>query len=163
MATIIDEKANGLTVNTTRVSPFADKPSCETLNSDAGIEKNLPRSSDVSTPTTVHANPFDTDIEAIMTHDTHHCRDGLPISTQTTRGGPECQVWPGAAHWRQKAKDAKINRRSCKMCGYLDRLSKRNRVIVKIIIGLLIVGIAVGVGLGVSKTLGYGVWKPHDS
>jgi hypothetical protein len=155
-AITVDEKLNGLTV-TTRSSPFADKPSQETLKSTAPTEKDHPRSSDVSTPTTAHANPFDTDIEAIISHT--EGPHGVPLSTQSTRRGPNCQVWPSANDWRQKAKEQKMSSRKCNCLG---RLGKRNRVIVKILIGFLVVGIAVGVGLGVSKSLGYGVWQPHD-
>ncbi|RKU46020.1 hypothetical protein DL546_008276 [Coniochaeta pulveracea] len=155
-AVTVDEKLNGLTV-TTRSSPFADKPSRETLNSNAPTEKDHRRPSDVSLPTTAHANPFDSDIEAIISH--AEGPNGVPLSTQSTRRGPNCQVWPSASDWKQKAKEQKMSGRKCNCLGHL---SKRNRIIVKILIGLLIVGTAVGVGLGVSKSLGYGVWKPHD-
>jgi hypothetical protein len=121
-------------------------------------EKEVTRSSDVSTPTTAHnANPFDTDIEAIIsTANTENNN----MSAQCTRGGPECQVWPGQEHWRRKAKAAKRKRRACNC---LAHLSRRNRIIVKVLIGLLIVGIAVGVGVGVSKPLGARIWHPQDA
>lgn len=146
--------ATGLTVKTV-TKPLTDKPSRDTLCSDMpSAEKAVPRSSDVSTPSTAHhANPFDTDIEAINTENNN-------MSTQCTRSSPECQVWPGQDHWRRKAKAAKRNRR---VCNCLAHLSKRNRIIVKVLIGLLIVGIAVGIGIGVSKPLGAGIWHPRDS
>ncbi|KAH8908335.1 hypothetical protein BR93DRAFT_477716 [Coniochaeta sp. PMI_546] len=148
-----NEKADalGLTVQTHALS---DKPSQDTLSSDMpSAEKSPQRLSDVST--THHANPFDTDIEAIITTNT----ENRNISAQCTRGGPECQVWPGQDHWRRKAKAAKNKRRNCNC---LAHLSKRNRIIVKVLIGLLVIGIAVGVGVGISKPLGARIWHPND-
>ncbi|KAB5516945.1 hypothetical protein GE09DRAFT_1066584 [Coniochaeta sp. 2T2.1] len=155
MASLSNEKGNalGLTVQSRTLS---DKASQETLSSDimASAEKTPARLSDVST--THHANPFDTDIEAIMTTTNTENRN---LSAQTTRGGPDCQVWPGQDHWRRKAKMAKKQRRNCNC---LSHLSKRNRIIVKILIGLLVIGIAVGVGLGISKKLGAPIWHPNN-
>ena len=146
----------GLTVSTTSTR-LIQKPSHDTFGSDMTptVEKThaLPRSSDISTPASSHhANPFDTDIEAIITT-TDTCNRK---STECTKGGPDCQVWPGRDHWRRKAKAAKMSRHNCNC---LAHMSKRNRIIVKILIGLFIVGIAVGVGLGISKPLGAGIWR----
>lgn len=154
-----NEKADapGLSVQTV-AKPLADKPSQDTLTSEmSSTEKVVTRSSDVSSnSSTAHnANPFDTDIEAIISTNT----ENRHMSAQCTRGGADCQVWPGQDHWRRKAKLAKRSRQSCKC---LSHLSKRNRIIVKVVIGLLIVGIAVGIGFGVSKPLGAGIWHPHN-
>jgi hypothetical protein len=159
MASVTREERNektGLTVETT--TRLAPKPSQDTFGSDVvtpTAEKNagLPRPSDLSTPVSSHhANPFDTDIEAMITT-TVTCNRK---STECTKGGTDCQVWPGQDHWRRKAKAAKKSRHSCNC---LANLSKRNRIIVKILIGILVIGIAVGVGLGVSKPLGAGIWR----
>jgi len=141
------------------------KPSSDTLSSGAltpTAEKQAahgtePRPSDVSTPCSNHLNPFDTDIEAIITPAT---TSGEACGRKSTcqKGGTDCHVWPGQSHWRRKAKQAKKKR----SCGCLSHLSKRNRLIVKILIIFLIVGIAVGVGFGVSKPLGAGIWQPKD-
>jgi hypothetical protein len=144
--------ALGLTVETKALN---DKPSRETLSSDMSCaEKVTTRLSDVST--TNHLNPFDTDIEAIVSNPEHENRN---LSAQCTRGGPECQVWPGQDHWRRKAKLAKKQRRNCNC---LAHLSKRNHIIVKILIGILVIGIAVGVGVGISKPLGAPIWHPNN-
>lgn len=148
--TLNEKEALGLTV----VKPLNDKPSQDTLSSNMpSAEKAPSRVSDVST--THHANPFDTDIEAIITSTT----ENRNLSAQCTRGGPECQVWPGQDHWQRKAKLAKNKRRNCNV---LAHLSKRNRIIVKILIGLLVIGIAVGVGVGISKRLGARIWHPNS-
>lgn len=116
------------------------------------------RRSDVSTPATTRVNPFETDIEAmpVITHDSSR------RSAECTKGGTDCHVWPGQDHWKRKAKAAKKNRQSCKC---LSGLSKRNRIIAKILIIVLIVGIAVAVGFGVSKPLGASIWgsETHKS
>ncbi|KAK5654797.1 hypothetical protein OQA88_6833 [Cercophora sp. LCS_1] len=147
----------GLTVQTTPASRLMEKPSQDTFASDgmpsAEKAQGLPRASDISTPSSSHhANPFDTDIEAMITT-TETCNRK---STECTKGGTDCQVWPGQDHWKRKAKAAKKSRHNCNC---LANLSKRNRLIVKILIGVLIIGIAVAVGLGVSKPLGAGIWR----
>jgi hypothetical protein len=153
-STVANEKADALGL-TVEKHALKDKPSHDTLSSDMpSAEKAPPRLSDVST--THQANPFDTDIEAIISS----TNENRNISAQCTRGGPECQVWPGQDHWRQKAKDAKNKRRNCNCFAHL---SKRNRIIAKVLIAFLVVGIAVGVGVGISKPLGARIWHPNDS
>ncbi|KAJ4398730.1 hypothetical protein N0V85_006207 [Neurospora sp. IMI 360204] len=158
MASLIDHERNkaGLHLTTTRLEP---KTSRDTLLSDSlspMVEKNmtLSRPSDVSTPNSARANPFEPDIEAMVTN------EFCITKTTTTKGGTtDCQVWPGQDHWKQKAKDAKMNRHTCNC---LAQMSKRNRIIVKVMIGLLVIGAAVGVGFGVSKPLGAGIWKSES-
>ena len=149
----------GLTVETT-TTRLVQKPSQDTFASDtmtptAEKKQPQPRISDLSTPATPaschNGSPFDTDMEAIITTETCNRK-----STECTKGGTDCQVWPGQEHWRKKAKAARKNRHSCNC---LQSLSKRNRIIVKILIAMLIVGIAVGVGLGISRSLGAGIWR----
>ena len=132
----------------------ADRTSPQPRSSDGqahGDEKTtLSRTSNVSVPSTVHQfNPFDTDVEAMVSS------GELSKSTQRIRGGQESQVWPGQAQWKRRAKDAKRNHRACNC---LSHLKRRDRIVVKVLIVLLIVGIAVGIGVGVSKPLGAGIW-----
>lgn len=82
------------------------------------------------------------------------------VSNTNLKGCAEGQVWPGQAHWKKKAKAAKINKHSCQC---LARLSKRNRIIAKVLIGLLVIALGVGVGLGISRKLGAGIWKPDSN
>ncbi|OTA99211.1 hypothetical protein M426DRAFT_90733 [Hypoxylon sp. CI-4A] len=137
-------KPGRLTVTTTHLSPKSPETSMD-----------IQRNSNVSTPCSATTpNGFDTDIEAMVsTRSSEHLN-------KMASGNPglqsDCAVWPGQDHWRQKAKAAKINNRSCKCMAHY---SKRTRVILKILIGLLIIGIAVGVGFGISKPLGAGIWK----
>ncbi|KAI0379853.1 hypothetical protein F5Y04DRAFT_107778 [Hypomontagnella monticulosa] len=154
MASIItDEKSSKprqLTVSTQLLSPSHERsPEAST---------DFRRGSNVSTPCSASpSNGFDTDIEAMMPiKSSEHLNK---TSTTGTRQPADCPVWPGQDHWRQKAKAAKINNRSCQC---MARLSKRNRIIAKVAIALLIVGIAVGVGVGISKPLGAGIWQPNN-
>ncbi|KAI8956683.1 hypothetical protein F5Y11DRAFT_141868 [Daldinia sp. FL1419] len=154
MASITVEKAakpGQLTVTTKQLRPPSHERSL-----DGGRE--MRRGSNVSSPCSAAAsNGFDTDIEAMMpVKSSEHLNK---TSTIGTRRKSECPVWPGQEHWQQKAKAARLNNRSCQC---IARLSKRNRIIAKILIGLLIVGIAVGIGFGISKPLGAGIWQPPN-
>lgn len=116
-----------------------------------------PRISTTSTPQTDKLNPFDTDIEAMVTTRTSdscmHKTSSTPLARKT-----DCQVWPGKDHWKQQAKAAKAKNR----CTCMAKLSQRNRWIVKGLIIFLVVGIAVGVGFGVSKPLNAPIWGDKD-
>ncbi|KAI6767564.1 hypothetical protein HG530_005573 [Fusarium avenaceum] len=113
--------------------------------------------SPTSTPQTDKLNPFDTDIEAMITTRTSdscmHKTSSSPMARKT-----DCQVWPGKDHWKKQAKAAKAKNR----CTCMAHLSQRNRWIVKGLIIFLVVGIAVGVGFGVSKPLNAPIWGDHD-
>lgn len=134
--------------------------------SPAGSIAGLSHPSAVSTPATAHndLNPFDTDLEAMVSSRTLTGGDDAcgmkSVSKSNLKGCAEGQVWPGQAHWKKKAKAAKINKHSCQC---LARLSKRNRIIAKVLIGLLVIALGVGVGLGISRKLGAGIWKPDTN
>lgn len=119
------------------------------------------RISDISTPASSHneLNPFETDIEAMISTRTTREDDSCgmkSVSKSNVKGSPDGQVWPDQGHWKKKAKANKINQRSCQC---LAKMSKRNRILTRIGIILLVVAIAVGVGFGISKPLGSGIWK----
>ncbi|KAH7179242.1 uncharacterized protein FIESC28_02003 [Fusarium coffeatum] len=111
-----------------------------------------PRLSTTSTPQTDKLNPFDTDIEAMVTN-TRTSESNIHKTNSPARK-TDCQVWPGKDHWKKQAKAAKAKNR----CTCMAHLSQRNRWIVKGMIILLVVGIAVGVGFGVSKPLNAPIW-----
>ncbi|KAK4122134.1 hypothetical protein N657DRAFT_492065 [Parathielavia appendiculata] len=144
----------GITIDTT-ATPLSLKASQDTLTQPfPTLEEKETRRSDISTPATTRANPFDTDIEAMPV--ISHQRSSRQ-SPECTKGGTDCHAWPGRDHWKRKAKAAKKSRHSS--CNCLAGLSKRNRIIVRILIIVLIVAIAVGVGFGISKPLGAGIWR----
>ncbi|KAH8171175.1 hypothetical protein LIA77_09956 [Sarocladium implicatum] len=133
----IPQKASLPKISTTAMSP----------------SRSARSSADMTPRTDVTENPFDTDLEAMVP--TNESAPGC-VRRETTQRS-DCQVWPGTAQWKQKAKESKAaNRRKRFNC--LAGLSRRNRIIAKIVIVLLIVGIAVGVGFGVSRPLGAPIW-----
>jgi hypothetical protein len=58
------------------------------------------------------------------------------------------RVWPGKDYWKEEAKAAKQKRARC---APLARLNRRNRIIAKVCIVLLIIGIGLAVGFGISR------------
>jgi len=110
-----------------------------------------PSYSGQTTPRSENVNPFDTDVEAMVTNSSSDkC---LRSSVVLTRKN-DCQVWPGQDQWKQRAKAAK-KQRGCKC---MARLSRRNRIAIKVLLVLLVVGAAVAIGFGVSKPLGAPIW-----
>ncbi|KAJ1329439.1 hypothetical protein MN608_06173 [Microdochium nivale] len=167
MATITraDKAGSLLPAVTTTEHSYAITPTT-TSTSTSNEKKNVTstefqRNSSVSAPGSVHqSNAFDTDIEAGISSQSCDNLNLKTTCTGRTAPNPNCTVWPGQEHWRQKAKAQKRNNRACNcMAGY----TRRTRIILKILIIFLIIGIAVGVGFGVSKPLGAGIWKPKDS
>jgi hypothetical protein len=146
---VVTTKSSHETFESEGVTPTAEKRGSRDLDR---------RGSEASCPCSNQLNPFDTDIEAIITPATTTGELCDRKSTACARGGTDCHVWPGRSHWKRKAKIAKKKRSP----GCLSHLNKRNRLLVKILIGFLIVGIAVGVGFGISKPLGAGIWKPRE-
>ncbi|KAL7933959.1 hypothetical protein V8C35DRAFT_302875 [Trichoderma chlorosporum] len=97
-------------------------------------------------------NPFDADIEALHSHTS---MDKPLRKSMTLDAKKNCQVWPGKDHWEQQARQTKMKRNNC-TC--MADLSPRNKIIAKILIIVLVVGIAVSVGFGISKPLGAPLW-----
>lgn len=142
--------------NGAALSPSTTCTSTEKTLKESSVE--LARPSNASTPSSAHRlNPFDTDVEAARSSENLN-RKSTQFTGRTLHN-PNCTVWPGQDHWKQKARANKVKNRSCQP---MARLSNRNRLIVKILIAFLVVGVAVGVGLGISKPLGAGIWKSHD-
>ncbi|KAF6822827.1 hypothetical protein CPLU01_11794 [Colletotrichum plurivorum] len=119
---------------------------------------DLHRDSNLSTPRSYrNENPFDTDIEAMIT--TTSSSDPYAMKTITTTKADCPTIWPGKQDWKARAKAAKRDRNSC---ACMARMSKKNKIIMKVAIGLLVIGIGVGVGFGVSKPLGAPIWGTPD-
>ncbi|KAF2112462.1 hypothetical protein BDV96DRAFT_163112 [Lophiotrema nucula] len=88
---------------------------------------------------------------------------GLPLSTATTQNPKvsvdgrvkECTMWPS----RQAMMDKKKMSKRARGCHLLRNLSPKQRLWVKIVIAMIIVAAAVGLGVGISKAVGGGVWS----
>lgn len=105
--------------------------------------------------THLEINTYERDLEA-----------GAPLSTATTQQLPkvsvdgrvkevkECTMWPSRQAVLEKRKDFKRN----KGCNLFQGLTSKQRIWAKILIALLVVGAAVGLGVGISRAVGGGVW-----
>ena len=91
----------------------------------------------------------------------HDLEAGAPSlhSIRTTRPRKECTVWPGKHQLLEKSLAVKKS----KGCSPFRNLDRKQKLWAKIIIALIIVGAAVGIGVGVSKAVGGGVWKTVNS
>ncbi|KAK2592111.1 hypothetical protein QQS21_010182 [Conoideocrella luteorostrata] len=116
---------------------------------------SLERTPSGTTARSDNSNPFETDVEAMLTNSSVDKPRGSVILTRKK----DCQVWPDKRDWKQRAKAAKKNR----SCAFMQKLSRRNRNLIKALIIVLVVGIAVAVGFGVSKPLGAPIWGDNTS
>lgn len=113
---------------------------------------------DVSAPqskTHLEITTYERDLEA-----------GVPLSAATTQQLPkvsvdgrlkevkECTMWPS----RQAVLDKRRDHKRKKGCNLFQGLTSKQRLWIKIIIALLVVGAAVGLGVGISRAVGGGVW-----
>ena len=65
------------------------------------------------------------------------------------------KVWPCAETMRKK----KLALQRAKGCAPFRRLSKRQKVVVQIIIAFVLIGAITGLGVGISKAVGGGVFR----
>lgn len=142
----IEDVDSALTLTPTRtstpLSPFYDHHSPAPLSQQ-------PTKAESKT----HLSNYESDLEAQL-----ECKaSGLALAQKKSTGGTnqECTVWPG-----QKAlKEAKLAEKRRTDCWNPMRgLEARTKFWVKIAIGSVIVGLAVGVGLGITKAVHGGVW-----
>jgi hypothetical protein len=68
----------------------------------------------------------------------------------------ECTQWPTKQSLKQKARLAK-NKRQC--CPWWAGLTKKQKLIFKIVIALIFVGVVTAVAVGISRAVGGGVWS----
>lgn len=83
----------------------------------------------------------------------------IVLSSDGPRTKKECTVWPGRHQLIKKRREMEKNRG----CNPMRNLSKKQRLWVKILIAMIIVGAAVGLGIGISKATGSGVFKTTNS
>ena len=80
-------------------------------------------------------------------------------SSEASRSNKECQVWPSKQQMDKKFR--MMEKRNG--CSPLRRLNKKQQIWAKILIALVVVGAAVGIGIGISRAVGGGVWKDENS
>lgn len=118
--------------------------------------RSLDNGSAPQSKTHLEVNTFERDLEA-----------GVPLSAATTqqlskvsmdgrvREVKECTMWPSRQAVLEKRKDHKRK----KGCNLFQGLNSKQKLYAKIIIALLVVGAAVGLGVGISRAVGGGVWS----
>ena len=87
---------------------------------------------------------------------------GMPLSAATTQQPKvsvdgrvkECTMWPS----RQAVMDQRKVYKRQRGCNLFKNLTSKQRLWAKIIIALLVVAAAVGLGVGISRAVGGGVW-----
>lgn len=153
METIEDvESINSITPTNSRCpesSPLPFSPFYD--HSDA------PTTLSLSDPSHPKANlaVYESDIEACLTES----KSNILSQKKSTNKG--CTVWPGqrALKEAKKAEKAEKRRGECWSWNPMRGLDKRTKFWAKVLIAAVIVGVAVAVGLGISKAVGGGIWK----
>ncbi|RMZ74121.1 hypothetical protein GMOD_00004970 [Pyrenophora seminiperda CCB06] len=93
----------------------------------------------------------------------HDLEGGVPLSVASTQQQSkqsvdgrvkECTMWPT----RQAVLDKRKSYKRKRGCAFFRNLTSKQRLWAKIVIALLVVAAAVGLGVGISRAVGGGVW-----
>jgi hypothetical protein len=106
-------------------------------------------------------NPFDQDLEAqTLTQqktEASQSKTGLLKKKSATTVDP---AWPGRDQLKMRKKQLK-REKAC--CGSWVAMSSRKKTMVKVLIFLVVVAFATGLGIGISRALNTGVWTKSGS
>jgi hypothetical protein len=113
--------------------------------------RSMDASSAPQSKTHLDVHTFERDAEA-----------GLPLSAATTQQPKssvdgrvkECSMWPS----RQAVIDQRKTYKRARGCTLFKNLTGKQRLWIKIVIALLVVAAATGLGVGISRAVGGGVW-----
>jgi hypothetical protein len=108
---------------------------------------------------------YDTDVEACLTPQKTEATCGrASLLKNKSRSDMDCTVWPGQKALKQKKKAMRKQKGKHLMCcGWMAGLDRKTKIWVKVLIALLVIGAAVGVGVGISRAVGGGVWKKGNA
>lgn len=149
--TLSDRPLNDRSDASNPFSPFYDHAEAHTTLSltQPPISK---QSSKISASTTV----YNSDLEAGLTESKSNFLDTTATKTKTK----DCTVWPGQKTLKEAKRAEKLKKRGA--CPNPMRgLEARTKFWLKVLIAAIIIGAAVGLGLGISKAVGGGIWKPQ--
>jgi hypothetical protein len=161
-AVIVERSSSPVAPKTPQPQSLRLQPSKETAR-DSPL---TPRSA-ISTPGNEPQNPFsafythsqaatETDLKPppMYKHDveSHVHLASTKSNVETTK---DCTMWPSRATLKQRA----IQEKTAKSWNPLCRLTKKQKFAAHIVIALVIIGAAVGIGVGVSRAVGGGVWS----
>lgn len=78
----------------------------------------------------------------------------------------ECSVWPSKTTLKQKAHNEKSGRRAANCYGLTrawGNMSKKQRTYAKILLALCLLALVAGLGVGITRAVGGGVWSSPNS
>ncbi|KAK4971126.1 hypothetical protein LTR28_013796 [Elasticomyces elasticus] len=89
----------------------------------------------------------------------------LPPHYSNGGAAKECAVWPSKQTLKQQQLLERRRRRPCARCyccGFMQGWSKKQRLLFQLLIALFVVAAAVGLGVGISRAVGGGVWAGNS-
>lgn len=101
----------------------------------------------------INKNSFDCDMEAGLT--VQRTEAGYSKTSLIKSKSCGAEQWPNRIVEQKKMRIARRRDRAC--CACWGELSKKQRTLVLTVVFLLVIGAAIGVGIGVSKRVGGGV------
>lgn len=107
---------------------------------------------------------YDTDVEACLSQQkTEQGSNRMSMLKNKSSKEMECSVWPGQKQLKAKKKQMRKERGKHNLCGWMAGMPKTTQMWIKILIAALVIGGAVGVGIGISRAVGGGIWKTKDN
>lgn len=106
---------------------------------------------------------YETDIETGLIPQKTTASGSSAGLLKTKSRDPNCTVWPGRHAMKMKKKAMRKERSKHSVCGCMSGLDKRTKIWVKVGLALLVIGLVVAVGVGVSRAVGGGIWKGSHS
>ena len=145
-------------LNSSYVLPAADQEAAPKDEYDtASVHPFSPFYSHPTTRTSLEQRKSESKVNiAIYQHDLES-GSRIAHSTDIPKIKKECTVWPGTSQKKT------LCCQSGSRWNPLRNLSKRQKLLVKILFALFVVGAAVGLGIGIAKATGTGVWKNANS
>ncbi|CAI6341612.1 unnamed protein product [Periconia digitata] len=159
-------------INSTSDIPLRPQPSASsslnasTPNDAAGIDSTNPYSAFYKHPEARRSLEASSALQS-KTHLEVDVRDleagSLPLSAATTQNPKvsvdgrvkECTMWPS----RQTIMENKKMNKRARGCKQFRNLNSKQRLWAKILIAALVIAAAVGLGVGISRAVGGGIWK----
>ncbi|KAF1953986.1 hypothetical protein CC80DRAFT_568491 [Byssothecium circinans] len=146
-----------------RPQPSNESAMSSTAEKEAGFDSSNPYSAFYKHP------PARRSLDALQSKTHLHVSErdleaaSVPLSAATTQNPKvsvdgrvkECTMWPS----RQTILEKKKMSQRQKGCNLFRSLNSKQRLWAKILIAALVVAAAVGLGIGISKAVGGGVWK----
>ena len=119
----------------------------------------------------IHIKIYEHDLEAgsrVTTQSHHTLQDLTTIASTTTPPRQQglkkqCTMWPAHSQLQRKKNNVSGTIRGSRACAPYRGLTKKQRLVLQIILAILVVGAATGLGIGISKAVGAGVWKSNNA